>query len=358
MTNTKSILFFFVHPSKYHLFKHTINYLKNEGYNVEIAIVTKDILEDLIKNEGWNYINIIPEGRRNKKLNPYVSILYNTLKTLYNLWRITKGKKYDLFVSDDLLPVIGRLKNVISLHIQDDDLTAVPETKYIMRFANYIFSPECSNLGNFNSKKIAYKGNHEIAYLHPKYFKPNTDCVKQFNNNLDKYFVLRLVSLTATHDIKKKGINDEQARYLINLLKNYGKVYITSERELIPEFEQYRIKINPNDIAHALYYAEMFIGDSQTMTSEAAVLGTPAIRFNDFVGRLSYLDELEHKYHLTYGFKTNEFDKMIEKVKELLETDDLKMIFYKRREVLLNDYIDVTEFLINTIKRLTSQRKR
>lgn len=354
MNFKKRIMFFFVHPSKYHLFKYTINYLKNNGYDVEIAIVTKDILEDLIINEGWNYVNIIPEGRRSKKINPYISILYFTLKTIYNLLRITKGKKYVLFVSDDLLPIIGWLKNVNSLHIQDDDLFAVPETKYIMKFANYIFSPECSDLGKFNSKKIGYRGNHEIAYLHPKYFKPNINYVKQFNHNLEKYFILRLVSLTASHDNKKKGINDEQARYLINLLQNYGKVYITSERELIPEFEKYRIKINPNDIAHALYFAEMFIGDSQTMTSESAVLGTPAIRYNDFVGKLSYLNELEHKYNLTYGFKTNEFDKMVEKIKELLEIDGLKEIFNKRREVLLNDYIDVSEFLIDTIKVLTS----
>jgi predicted glycosyltransferase len=49
----------------------------------------------------------------------------------------------------------------------------------------------------------------------------------------------------------------------------------------------------------------MYIGDSQTMTAEAAVLGTPAIRFNDFVGELSYLEELEYTFDLTYGIKTN-----------------------------------------------------
>ena len=52
---------------------------------------------------------------------------------------------------------------------------------------------------------------------------------------------------------------------------------------------------------HALYFAEMFIGDSQTMTAEAAVLGTPALRLNNFVGKLGYLNELERKFNLTYG---------------------------------------------------------
>ena len=66
-------------------------------------------------------------------------------------------------------------------------------------------------------------------------------------------------------------------------------MYITSERELPEEFEKYRIKIKVNDIAHAIYFAELLIADSQTMSAEAAVLGTPYIRYNDFIGKISYL---------------------------------------------------------------------
>ena len=43
----------------------------------------------------------------------------------------------------------------------------------------------------------------------------------------------------------------------------------------------------------------MFIGDSQTMTSEAAVLGVPSLRCNSFAGRISYINEQEFKYGLT-----------------------------------------------------------
>jgi predicted glycosyltransferase len=34
---------------------------------------------------------------------------------------------------------------------------------------------------------------------------------------------------------------------------------------------------------------DLYIGDSQTMAAEAAVLGIPSIRFNSFVGKLVYL---------------------------------------------------------------------
>ncbi len=48
------------------------------------------------------------------------------------------------------------------------------------------------------------------------------------------------------------------------------------------------------------------------MVAEAAVLGTLPIRFNNYVGKLSYLEELEHKYHLTFRIKTSEQEKLLE----------------------------------------------
>ena len=90
----------------------------------------------------------------------------------------------------------------------------------------------------------------------------------------------------------------------------------------------------------------MFIGDSQTMTSEAAVLGVPSIRSNSFVGRIAYLEEEEHKYGLTFGFKPGETDQMFNKINALLRMPDLKIELQKRRMKLLGDKIDVTAFLV------------
>ena len=50
-------------------------------------------------------------------------------------------------------------------------------------------------------------------------------------------------------------------------------IYITSERPLEPQFEKYRIKINPLDMHHVMAFASLYIGDSQTMAAEAGVLG-------------------------------------------------------------------------------------
>ena len=52
---------------------------------------------------------------------------------------------------------------------------------------------------------------------------------------------------------------------------------------------------------HVMAFASLYIGDSQTMAAEAGVLGVPFVRFNDFVGRIGYLRELEDVYELGYG---------------------------------------------------------
>jgi len=97
---------------------------------------------------------------------------------------------------------------------------------------------------------------------------------------------------------------------------------------------------------HFLAGAHVVIGDSQTMIAEAGVLGTPAIRFNDFVGRLSYLAELENKYELTFGFKTNEQKEFFIKLDEILNRIELKKIWQYKVQRMINDKIDVTAFMV------------
>ena len=99
-------------------------------------------------------------------------------------------------------------------------------------------------------------------------------------------------------------------------------------------------------ILYLMVYSKMFIGDSQTMTNEAAILGTPAIKCNSFAGRLSIPNELEYKYGLCYSFLPHNFNSMINKIKELLIIPDLKEQWHTKRNTLLNDKIDTTSFLV------------
>ena len=82
------------------------------------------------------------------------------------------------------------------------------------------------------------------------------------------------------------------------------------------------------------------------MAAEAAVLGTPSIRFNDFVGEIGYLEELEHRYQLTFGFRTSETEPFLRKVDELVKSPGSKAEWGKRREKMLSEKIDVSRFFL------------
>jgi predicted glycosyltransferase len=157
--------------------------------------------------------------------------------------------------------------------------------------------------------------------------------------------------LNGHHDGGHLGISLVQKRKIINYLEKFGKVFITSEKPIELEFEKYRIPIKPEKIHSVLYFASAFVGDSQTMTTEAAVLGTPALKCNTFAGKLSVPNELEKKYDLCYSFQPNEFENMMLKLKMIIEDPSSKAKWYKKVEVLRKDKIDVSQFIFDYINR-------
>ena len=197
----------------------------------------------------------------------------------------------------------------------------------------------------------------ELAYLHPNHFTPDPKIVSGYGlpvtedgKVLSPFFIMRFASLNAHHDSGIKGINTEIAQRLIDILAPHGTIYITSERPLEPQFEKYRIRINPLDMHHVMAFASLYIGDSQTMAAEAGVLGTPFVRFNDFVGRIGYLRELEDTYHLGFGIKASapgSVDQLCKRVEELvaLPAKERKAMFEARRQRMLSEKIDCAKFL-------------
>ena len=103
----------------------------------------------------------------------------------------------------------------------------------------------------------------------------------------------------------------------------------------------------------------LYIGDSQTMAAEAGVLGVPFVRFNDFVGRIGYLRELEDTYHLGYGIKASSegsVEKLCERIETLvaMKADERKAMFAERRQQMLSDKIDCAKFLTYFIEQYPS----
>jgi len=83
---------------------------------------------------------------------------------------------------------------------------------------------------------------------------------------------------------------------------------------------------------------------------EAAVLGTPSIRLNDFVGISKVFDDLDKKYELSFGLKTCDSEKFLALVLDLVNTPRLKEHWQEKRTRMLVDKTDVTQLFIEIIE--------
>lgn len=341
MSTQKRFLFYLGHPAHWHNVSRVCEDLAAKGHKILLVAREKDVLFDLL--EGLPYpIEYIKNTKGHSKL----SLIRTVCAREFTMRRIAKKFKPDLMAATDIVIThIGKLLGIPAIVLNEDDAAEVPLlAKFGFKYASEVLAPQSCSIDPYDDKKIAYPGYHELAYLHPNHFTPDKERVKKLMPDDKPYFILRFAALTAHHDDGKEGITDEIASKIIHELSAIGRVFITSERKLESQFEKYRINIQPKDIHHAIYFAGMYIGDSQTMAAEAAVLGTPSIRYNDFVGKLGYLEELEHRYELTYGIPTGQPDALIEKIKALLALPNLQTLWEERRAKMLESTIDVAAF--------------
>ena len=353
---------FLGHPAHFHMLKNTAKALMDNGNEVEFVIKKKDILENLLKNAGYTYTMI-----REDRSNGLLGLIQSVLGMEKSMCSFILKNKIDTLVGSTLSFASRVIMHTNTIVMGEDDSDVVPKyAKMVYPFASAILTPIVCNNGKWNNKSTKYPSYHELAYLHPNHFSADKNVVEDYDIDTNKpYFILRFASLNAHHDDGIRGINTEIAQCLIDILLPHGQIYITSERELEPQFEPYRIRINPLDMHHVMAFASLYIGDSQTMAAEAGVLGTPFVRFNDFVGRIGYLRELEDVYQLGYGIHATRLTEEsairrndgslqpsgVEALYDAVNTlvampaEERRALYAERRKKMLCEKIDTSKFL-------------
>lgn len=354
MKNNKLVCFFLGHPAHFHLLKNVANNLIKDGYNVDFLIKRKDVLEELLKNASYKYVVIRKKERKSTSIIKLVSSL--VVMDLYVIKYLIKCKP-TLFVGT-YCPLISHWLRVPFFSVNEDDADVVPRfvrTSY--PYATEILTPNVCNCGKWDKKSIKYNSYHELAYLHPNTFIPDKTIASKYVK-FDKPFVLiRFAKLSAHHDSNIKGISIDLAKQIIEIIEENYNVYITSEIQLVKDLNRFQLKINPIDIHHVMAFASFFIGDSQTMAAESGVLGVPFIRYNDFVGKIGYLRDLEDSYQLGWGIRTDRSEELIQAVKSLSTFPNRDVIFKQRREKMLKEKIDLSSFLTWFIEHYPESKK-
>lgn len=334
------------HPGNVHYFKYIINELKKKKHKILVVSRNRGPTIKLLNFYGINHIPI------SKAKKGFMGMVYEIIERDWNLYKIAKQFRPDLLVGRSIsFAHVSRLIGAKAI-LDDDDGKAAGVIRHIIYpFVDTICTPSCLS-DNLGEKQIRYNGYKELAYLHPNWFKPNLNVLEKFNLPQNAtYFVLRFVSFKASHDFNKKGLSIETKYKIIKKLERYGKIFISSESELPPEFKKYQISIPPYLFHDLLYFSTLYIGDSQTVTTESAVLGVPTLHSNSFYNKIDNFKELANKYKLMFSYPISEQDKLIKKIDELLKIKNLKQIWHKKRDKMLKDKIDVTKFMVDFIDR-------
>jgi predicted glycosyltransferase len=340
------------HPAHVHLFKYFIREMEKKGHEFLIVARRKEVTFDLLREYQFSFI---PRKGYDGLFGKTIGLAVINLQLLRLALRfrpdILTGMN-NIYVAE----VAAILRKPSLLFNDTEDMKLVNFLAH--PFATRIITPSCY-AKEHGEKHVRYDGFQELAYLHPNWFEPDPSVLDmlQVKKN-EAFFLLRFVSWKAGHDIAEKGLSNEAKIRICTTLEQHGKVFISSEKKLEREFEKYRLPIPPGKIHSAMYYAQMLVCDSQTMATEAGLLGTPAIRCNSLVGSMhgkGNFDELE-KYGLVYSLSDE--NKVFGLIDEFLGMDNLKQEFSDRKNKMLLKKNDVTRWMVDYVSQYVENNKQ
>lgn len=306
-------LFELNHPKHYYQFKYVMQTLKSQGHEIVVLARDKDVLLNVLEEEGVPYIVF---GKHRKAM--WAKIL-GTFGLMVNYWNIARRERPDVIVSKASWygTAMAKALHKKSVIFPDSEVVKVTN-RYVVPLCTRVVTPQPFQL-NYGEKHHRIAGIFEDCYLAPSVLHPDSTVVERYDLR-KPYAIVRFVGWYANHDVGNGGFNYEQKKTLVETIARYMNVYISSEKPLPEELSAYKLPTPANAIHDVLYCADLYIGDSQTMAAEAALLGTPAIRSNTFVGPndMSNFIMLEKEYGMLYNIADPA--EAIEKAKQLAES--------------------------------------
>lgn len=311
--------------------------MEKKGHQFLITAREKEFTHYLLKKHGIEYVS------RGKGSKSTIGKIFYLLKGDYTLFKNGLKFKPDLLLSFGSSYAAHASKLLGVPHIAFDDTEhAKFEHMMYVPFTKCILTPD-SFKKDFGAKHIRFTGTMDMAYLHPKYFKPDIQYLEELKLKNKIYFLLRFVNWSASHDLGQSGFSADGKNNLIKFLAERGEVIISSEGNLPDEFRKYLYKGDPYQIHTVLQYAALFVSESGSMATEAAILGTPSVIVNSsakYFGVFEYISKFGNLFYF------DDETRAIEKIESLLNTSNLREISTRNSQEYINDTINLTDFMV------------
>lgn len=332
------------HPKHYYQFKYVMRSLKSQGHEVLVLARDKDVLLNVLQEEGIPYIIF---GRHRKTMQAKI---LGTFGLMWKYLSIARREQPDVIVSKASWygTAIAKLLRKKSVIFPDSEVVALTN-KLVVPLCTKVVTPQPFKL-NYGAKHCRMAGIFEDCYLSPAVYKPNHDTIVQYGLK-QPYAIIRFVGWYANHDVGNAGFTLDQKKKLVDTLSKYLTVYISSEKALPEDLAAFRLPTLASVIHDVLSFADFYIGDSQTMASEAALVGTPAIRSNSFVGPndMSNFIMLQDTYGMLYNIADPA--EAIKKAEELAKNPQ-KTEWMQKREQYYSKTGDINAAITNLLTNL------
>ena len=324
------------HPAHVHYFRNLIMEM-SKNHDFFIVARTRASIHELL-----SYYNIHYHSRGKGKNSKLGKLLY-MLQAVALMLTYAIQFKPDIFLSFSS-PYAAQTSWILRkphIALNDTEPSDKMHGRFTYPFSNTIIIPVYYQ-NDLGEKQLLLATTMEYFYLHPGFYTPNKSIFKLLNlSPKENYVIVRLVSWNAHHDYGQSGLTLNEQRSIIRFLSKHYQVFISSESPLVNEFEGYRLNIPAERMHDALAFATLFIGESATMASESAILGTHAVYVNSLplMGSLKIAAEFGLLKHFSSG------EGVLKYVKEITKNNEIKKEMITRSKDLTKNFINPTHFL-------------
>jgi uncharacterized protein len=301
------------HPAHVHFLTPIGHELIARGNEAVLAIRCKDVAKDLAEQSGLRTLEpSFPTSRgRGNSLGLFAQVREFTRRTIW-LHALIRREGCDLVVTRNPTGIIAAtLARVPSIFDTDDGRAAGIHFRIAWLFATIITTPHLlpDELGD---RQRRYGGLKSTVFLNPDRFVVRGTVLAEYGIDDDVLLVVaRFSANDASHD---RGIRIVPKELVDRITERIARnAHVVVSREGLSTVLYRRVAedegggtprlegidgqhVDPNDFLHLLASADLHVGDSGSVTMEAAALGVPTLRIADT--RRAIITELGKRYGL------------------------------------------------------------
>jgi predicted glycosyltransferase len=334
-------LFFTNTPAHVHLYKNAVAELQDRGH--EVCVLARDYGCTLALADAAGLPYRVYGGCETTKRSLLANLPGQYARSL------AAARRFDpdvVFGIGAYAAPAGRLTGARTILVHDSEPSSL-DHRIARMLADALLTPDTFR-DDLGPKHRVFHGFEESAYLHPDRFEADPAVRADLGVGDEPFVILRLNAFGSHHDVGQGGFTVEQVRTLIADLADHATVFVSDEGDelTVESTAGERFDLHPARLHDALAEASLLVADTQTMVTEAALLGTPAVRSNSFVGE----DDMGNFVELAdRGLVRNvaSFETVRSTALALVTDDTATDRWESRRRDLLAETVDLTELLVN-----------